>query len=393
MATEGYLRYAVSRRTVVALGVAISLGLAASRADADAGDIALGRLSYFDRGTAGMPDFAFAGGCGTAATMGAGCLPDNQLFFNLVNELGGALAPSLLAPARTIGYGGLYFGIEESISNINGGGEYWRRGTVGTDRDLAMMRGTATVRESLPSVLAVQRLHVRKGFPYGFELGLQTSWVADSSMVALGLDIRWAPFEGFRTGIGYLPDLAFRGAVNTLVGNPQLYLTIVSVDASLSKPFTLGGMSVLTPFLGAQALMILGDSTVVDGTPTRSNYQECTRREVQFDPPPPATPTGSHLGCTAGTMPEGIANDSHNDFVFTPVRLLRWRLFGGLQFRFGIFTLSGEFAIDIVRPSFMTDPNANSPGGRPNATGGRDPITITQTNQWMTTIGLGVTFN
>jgi hypothetical protein len=48
-------------------------------------------------------------------------------------------------------------------------------------------------------------------------------------------------------------------------------------------------MSVLTPFLGGQALMILGDSTVVDGTPTRSNYQECTRRDVAFDPPPPAS--------------------------------------------------------------------------------------------------------
>ncbi|MEI8257762.1 MAG: hypothetical protein WCJ30_18960, partial [Deltaproteobacteria bacterium] len=242
----------------------------AFNASADPNDLALNRLSMYQQ--PGAPgQYVFAGGCGTASAGFAQCEADNQMFVNLVNELGGALAPPLLAPARTTGYNGLYLGYEHTITGINGSGEYWARGTMGGERT---GEGTAQVRANVPRQLYVSHFHARKGLPYGFELGMHANWLHDSGMVSLGVDIRWALFEGFHSGVGYLPDFAVRGSVNTLVGNQQLYLTVVGLDAMISKPISLGGVATLTPYLGGQGLLIFGDSTVIDGTPERSAYQE-----------------------------------------------------------------------------------------------------------------------
>jgi hypothetical protein len=374
---------------VPAAAIAASFALESGTAHADPNDLALNRLSFYNGAPAGMPaDFRFQGGCGTMSSNYAQCEPDNQLFVNLVNQLGGALAPVLLAPAGTIGYNGLYFGYEHSISNINGDGEYWHRGTVGTPEG-RIPNGGGLTRERAPTALFVSRLHVRKAFPYGFELGLQSSYVHDSSMFALGLDIRWALFEGFRTGVGYLPDLAVRGSVNTLVGNPQLYLTIVGVDVSLSKQFSIAGLMNFTPYIGGQALMILGDSTVVDATPERSAYQECARRHVAFD-----TMGGSSLLCDAGTgTPMGAPNDSRNEMVFQQTRILRWRAFAGLRYTVGIVTVTGEFAMDVTEPNWLNGEGSVAGAGRPDASGVRGAPTFDSFQQWMTSFGVGLTFH
>lgn len=373
----------------VTIASAASVLLAASAVRADANDLALNRLSYALPSDPQEPPI-FAGGCGTEATGFAACVPDNQLFVNLVNQLGGVLAPALLAPAGTMGYNGLYFGYEHSLTGVRGAGEYWHRGTEGTPTN-RLGSGTSALRDRMPDALFVSRFHVRKGFPYGFELGLQTSWLHDSSLVALGLDIRWALFEGFRTGVGYLPDFAVRGAVNTLVGNPQLYLTVVGIDASLSKQITVAGLVTLTPYLGGQALMIFGDSTVIDATPTRSGYGECARRRVMFgenrDQP-------SVLLCEAGTgTPMGAVNDSLNDMVFMQTRILRWRGFAGLRFRYRYFSLTGEFTMDVPeRPSFLNGENAGRGQGRPSATRTPGDVTFDDYRQWTVSAGVGVQF-
>jgi hypothetical protein len=367
----------------------VSILLAASPVQADANDLALQRLSYAlptDPQSAPI----YGGGCGTASTQYAPCVPDNQAFANLVNQLGGALAPSLLAPAGTLGYNGLYFGYEPSVTGVQGEGDYWHRGTQGTDSN-RLGSGTQARRDRMPNVLFVSRFHVRKAFPYGFELGLQTSWLHDSSLVALGLDVRWSLFEGFRTGVGYLPDFAVRGSVNTLVGNEQLYLTLVGIDASLSKPFSLAGRFTLTPYLGGQGLLIFGDSTVIDGTPTRSAYQECPRRVVRFgatrDEP-------STLVCEGGSgTPAGAPNDSLNEMVFMPMRLLRWRGFAGLRFRYRYLSITGEFVMDLQeRPSFLEGENTGRGRGPLDEMRNPRDITFDAFRQWTASVGVGLQF-
>ena len=401
--------FGLFRCAVNAAVVAGVVAIAPSTASADANDLALNRLTFYDGAPAGsaMPDWQYRGGCGTGAAINpyARCYADNTLWANLINELGGALAPSLLAPASTVGYNRVYVAYEHGITNINSTTArpdllYWHRGTEGVPGS-TRGDGTERTRTRVADVLFVSRLHMRHGLPYGFELGVQGSYLHDSGLVAMGADIKWALKEGFRRGIGYFPDIAVRGSVNTLVGNQQLYLTIVGVDALLSKPITVTGSLTLTPYIGAQGLLVLGDSQVIDGTPTRSGYQECTRRRTVY-----AADGSSSLVCdaAAANVPAmGVENDSVNDLVFTPVRLLRMRGMGGLRIKYGLFTFTAEFIMDLTAPSWMTG-SCNPMGtttqpsycvtGRPmDGSGVRDQIRVNQDfRQYTINMGAGVTF-
>ncbi len=403
--------FSVFRATAQALLCAGVAALCPTAARADANDLALNRLTFYDAALpgAGTPDWRYNGGCGTMAAVSpyARCYADNTLWANLINELGGALAPALLAPASTIGYNRVYLAYEHGISNINSvpsaNNSYWHRGTEGVPGS-TRGEGTERTRTRVADVLFVSRLHMRHGLPYGFELGVQGSYLHDSGLVAMGLDIKWALKEGFRRGIGYLPDIAVRGAVNTLVGNQQLYLTIVSLDAVISKPLTVTGSLTLTPYAGLQGLMVLGDSQVIDGTPTRSGYQECTRRRTVYSTDAMGNTTSS-LICDAAqnsVMQMGVENDSVNDLVFTPVRLLRLRGMGGLRIKYGLFTFTAEFIMDATAPAWMTG-NCNPMGtsqpaycvtGRPmEGSYGRDQIRVNQDfRQYTINMGAGVTF-
>lgn len=390
----GPLGGAVLRHARAFFAGAVAL-LAPSLASADPNDLALGNLSFYENGTAGAdPRFVPQSGCGTAGTGYAQCYADNEAFANLMNELGGVLAPALLAPAGTIGYNGLYLGYEHTLTNVNGGStagqRYWGRGTEGSP-----------MRMRTPGVMFVSRFHARKGFPMGFELGLQGSYLHDSSMVALGLDIRWAPFEGFRQSWGqFLPDLAFRGAVNTLAANSQAYLTVITVDASISKAFTLGGQMTLTPYGGAAAMMIFGDSAVVDATPLRSSYGECQRRVITYGTNPDGS-ANSRLECrSGGGTPAMVANDSQNELVFSAARILRWRGFLGARLRYGMFTFTAEFGFDASDPSWLGGVNADARmagsatplTGLPNNDGSPSSLTFAGFRQYSGSVGVGLTF-
>ncbi len=411
-------------RTATRSILVTALALTPLSAAADPMDLALHRLSYYNNtswsggGVNYEPSrWLFQGGCGTQGTarsaMGSGqeyaqCYPDNQLWANLVNELGGALAPGLSAPAMTLGYGGVYFGYEMAVSNLDRTADHWRRGTQGSASS-NVGTGTASQRDRGDANSFVSRLHVRKGLPLGFELGTQVSYLHSSNIWAIGLDLRWSLLEGFRRGVGYLPDFAVRGAVNTVVGQSQFNLTVVGIDATLSKRFTIGGQLRLTPILGGQFLMILGDSGVVDFTPDRSAFAEGPRQEIRYVPDTRPTtdtmrsPSGlvGQLQCGGGGRPvsttlPGDLNDTRNAGVFSAMRIYRGRMIAGLQLQWEMFTVSGEFSYDMVPAGFLRTPNSEA--GRPLTTpvamgaATRAPVTLNDFRQWTTTIAVGFTF-
>jgi hypothetical protein len=400
----------------------LALSLLSSAARADPMDLALNRLSYYNDtpwvGGGVNYDPArwhFDGGCGTAATGGAmaqpfaQCYADNQLWANLVNQLGVALAPGLSAPAMTLGFSGLYVGYEVAVSNLQNTSDAWRRGSAGSVSSV-VGTGTAARRDNGDPDSFVSRIHIRKGLPLGFELGTQVSHLHSSNIWAIGLDLRWSLFEGFRRGIGYLPDFAVRGSVNTMVGQSQMNLTTVGLDAMLSKRFTVGGQLRLTPFLGGQFLMILGDSGVIDFTPTRSAFAECPRQEIRYvnDTRPTTDPMRSPSGlvgqlqCGSGGQPAaaglpGDLNDTRNSGVFAAMRIYHTRMIAGLQAQWEMFTVSGEFALDMTPPGWMRTPStdAGRPSTAPNVMGQaapRTPITLDDYRMWTTTIAVGLTF-
>lgn len=398
---------------------AAAVVLAGATASADPMDLSLNRLSYYNNtpwnngGVSYQPSrWAFRGGCGTAATAGsdgqafAQCFPDNQLWANLVNQLGAALAPSLAAPAMTLGTSGLYVGYEVSVTNLQASGDQWRRGTQGTAAS-DVNSDTSTLRDNGDSAAIVSRLHVRKGLPFGFELGTQVSHLHSSDIWAIGLDLRWALFEGFHRNLGWLPDLAVRGSVNTVAGQSQMSLTVVGIDAVLSKRFTLGGMVRLSPYLGAQGMFIFGDSGVIDFTPSRSAQAECPRPQVRYTPDTRTgadrSPSGlvGQVVCNGGGAPPvaglpGDLNDTRNSAVFQPMRILRTRGFLGLQLQWEILMITAEFSVDLGDPSFTSTPPADA--GRPvttNVAAGaatRTPVSLDNYTQWTTTVGVGLAF-
>jgi hypothetical protein len=404
----------------IAASLVLSAVLSASGAHADPMDLALNRLSLYNntpwRGGGVTYDparWTFRGGCGTAATVngaqGSGqafaqCLPDNELWANLVNELGGALAPSISTPAMTLGLAGVYVGYEVAITNLNRLSQYWARGTEGS-ASINAGSGTASIRDRGDSAAVVSRLHVRKGLPFGFEIGTQASYLHSSSIWAIGLDLRWSPFEGFRRGVGYLPDIAVRAAVNTVVGQSQLNLTIVDADVSLSKRFTVGGSVRLTPVLGAQMLFIFGDSGVIDFTPSRSANAECPRQEVRYvaDANSPSMRSGQ-LQCGSGAPLPSVGgqsipaelNDTRNNGVFAPMRIRRVRGFFGLQFQWEILTIMADMSIDLADPAFFSEPSSDAgrpaTTGTPTATVARTPISFAGFSQWTTNVAVGLTF-
>ena len=114
-----------------------------------------------------------------------------------------------------------------------------------------------------PNFLQTLQLDVRKGLPMSFEIGVNLMWLVDSEVFTPA-----SRFDGrCRKGYAYIPDLAIRGAVNHMVGNRDLQLTTLALDAVLSKSFGLGGTVNIAPYAGWSLIMIAASSRVIDPTP------------------------------------------------------------------------------------------------------------------------------
>jgi hypothetical protein len=170
------------------------------------------------------------------------------------------------------------------------------------------------------SLYNFSRLVVRKGLPFGFELGLTAGHAYHSELWAWGAEIKWSIFEGFRTGaLRFLPELAVRGAVHTITGDSEFSLTVASLDVILSKEIVLGETVQLDPFIGGGLLWTIADSEIVDLTP-----------EVP--------------GTTVGQI------EASNAYVFPDIRTMRARIGGGLQLRYKAFLLTASAHVDAVQP-------------------------------------------
>ena len=315
------------------------------------------------------------------------CLPNNVSWANLMSELGYAIAPAAFRPARTTGFGGFAIGFEASFAHINAGAidatgtPYWQVGTRGPV-DPATHQ-FSVVNKNPDSFLQIYTVDVRKGLPYGFELGGVLGYVANTSLWVAGGDAHWALLEGYRTGaLGYLPDVAICGGVRTLAGAPSFFLTTVGLDVQLSKPFTLADSAVLTPYVSGQRLIIFADSSVVDLTPNVDPLQQCGYEGPNVPSNPYAkgpvydgTPVCRNtLNTSSGST---IANNSdfNNNVTFQRARIHRWRGIVGLTYRYGVLYLAGELAMDLEDPSAE---NAN--------------LGVSGSRQWTISLGAGVMF-
>jgi hypothetical protein len=258
---------------------------------------------------------------------------DDDAYRRVMADFAGAMTPPVLTPAGTRGVRGLYIGFESWITNIDHGAEHWHRAVEGDGRDSSRERS-----RFVDEVLAWGRVNVRKGLPFGFELGTNLGYLANTSYFTLGAEVRWALFEGFREDIGWIPDLAVRGSVQTLIGDGEFNVTVPSVDLILSEPFVVASTLEVVPWISAQVAFPFVDSELVDLTPETSAFSGCS--------PDPSTPDGS-LPSPYCRMNGAELNQS---VVFPSMRSTRYRVGGGLQLRYEMFTLLSSFTFDATRP-------------------------------------------
>jgi hypothetical protein len=314
-------------------------------------DLALHRLrveASSAEGSTCSPVFAIGGASSTRQWC-----PDDGAWRSIVAQLGGSLVPSPLGPPHARGMRGLYVGIDTSITPVDSQADYWKRGSRGSDSSVEQNR-------AVDPVLAWQRLTVRKGLPLGFELGANAAFAANTSYWAAGGEVRWALFEGLRqasSGV-YYPELAVRGAVQTLLGDRSANVTVPAVDVSLGGRFVIDGVLELSPYGGAQVAWIFADSGTVDLTPDRNAWAECNPDTTQ-----------PSLTC------RGDSTDLNHDVGFSSVRSTRVRGFLGLQMRVEWFALTAAFSGDLMTPHEV---DGSAPASVPR--------------QWRLDVGLGVSY-
>jgi len=371
-------------RLTLALVLVCALWPAAVHADDM--DVTLSRFRIATRNSDGSAVADLPPGCSGTGENGlprAYC-PDADSWRRLTSQLGASLIPPVLAPARTVGYGGTQVAIEGWITGIDAR-EYWRVGTEGDES------AGAEGRNRFPdSTLIWSRVAIRKGFPFGFQLGTSFGHLFNTQMWAWGLEIQWALFEGYRTGIGVLPDIAVRGMVHTMTGDAEFNLTVPSVDVVISKPITIAGTGTITPFVSGLISWIFADSELVDLTPDIDAFAEC-------QPSPTSTMTSCTRDATRdppiadGRMP---GEDYNNNATFPQLRATRMRLALGVQGRYEALTLTGSFQFDLSKPGNCRPYNADPDlyDDPDNVCDERTDVPADLPRQWTVAFGAGLQF-
>jgi len=286
------------------------------------------------------------------------CVFDDAAFKKIISQYGFAFAPLAMYPARTTGFGGFQMGIQAAYTNIDRKADYWQNGTQGP---VDPNTGQNSIRNNSPdSWLQVYNFNVRKGLPFGFELGVNIGYMVRTSIVSGGADVRWALLEGFRTGLlGVLPDLAIGAGVRTITGTSEMQLTVASGDGIVSKPIPIADSSVFTPYIGYQFIRIFGDSGLIDSTPATDaigycNYQGQKVPGGWTDPnlPPGTKPPGPYTGqpvCgPSDNGTDGSPADLNNTKVFQRTRITRHRIVAGISYRYEMVVVGAQYITDLV---------------------------------------------
>lgn len=152
-------------------------------------------------------------------------------FKDFSEELGVALSYRNNLPPHPLGVTGFDAGVEVSAVDINDGSGYWN----------AAFGGDA------PSLIVLPRLRVRKGLPFGIDVGAMYSNAGNTNIELYGFEVSKALLEGTAA----TPALGVRGTYTKLTGVPDVELQTVGIDASVGK-----GILFFTPYAGAGVVWI-----------------------------------------------------------------------------------------------------------------------------------------
>jgi len=277
-----------------ALAAALLFAAGDRPARADDNDLILGRLGDVVMDESGAP----------VAAIGS-----NQDFRSLASELGVVLAPRLAEPAETLGLAGFEFSADLAWTRVHTDRRFWRALAGSPDPS-----GTGSHGGDFMTTVG---LFARKGIwlpAPSFELGLGAVHLFDSRLWAAQAYVKLAVIEGYRERP--LPSFALRAGASRMFGSSEMNLTVVSLDAALSRSFAVAGVMSVAPYTGWNTLIISPGSEVIDKTP---------QVDVRVEP-----------------------GDANLDFVFAAQdSIVRHRLFGGVKLKHYLVSLSLEVALAL----------------------------------------------
>lgn len=152
-------------------------------------------------------------------------------FNTLTKEAGAALGYRNMAPAAALGITGFDVGGEFTTISIDKNSRYWN----------------SAFNNDAPSYLVIPKIRVRKGLPFGIDIGAMYSYIPDSNVKLYGAELSKSIIEG---GMA-TPSVGIRATYTKLAGVDDLGLQTYGVDASISKGFLF-----VTPYAGAGVMRI-----------------------------------------------------------------------------------------------------------------------------------------
>ncbi len=192
---------------------------------------------------------------------------DNKAYGSLMNELSLAMGPRMVGPAASLGGLGIEAAYEFSFVQINASNQYWVDAADGPE-----------------STLTTGQLRVRKGMPYGIQLGGSLTHITESNLWAIGVEFNASLVDGFVN----VPDVALHTSISTVLGNADLSMMIVGADLVASKSFGIAGLFALQPWAGYsfvftyvqphQIDVYVGETDVETATMRLSQLQQVTHR-------------------------------------------------------------------------------------------------------------------
>jgi opacity protein-like surface antigen len=166
----------------------------------------------------------------------------NAEFAKFVRQAGTLTAYRAVAPAEPLGVLGFDIGIESSFVKLDDSA--WQA---------ALNQGNTEVPEYLPA----PRLHLRKGLPFGIDVGASYTQVPSSDIAVFGAELQYALLKGSVA----TPALALRANYSKLVGVDEIDLQTYGADAVISK-----GFAMLTPYGGIGYMHASGSYEGTDST-------------------------------------------------------------------------------------------------------------------------------
>jgi len=321
------------------LSAAAVLCASASGARAESMDLALSRL----RIVGGRP------GCAGTGTTARQFCPSQAPFERLVSEFAMSMAPPVNTPARGIGPRAFALALDTTVTGIESASPYWSAGTEGAGQNAA---AELDANPNPASAMIWNRFQLRSGLPLGFEVGAALAQGLDTSMWTLGLSLKWAVFEGFRTGLGRMPDVALRAELVRSVGSSQATVQLYTTDITLSKPFVIEHAWTLSPLAGLQLVLVDVTSGVIDLTPggltpAISNTPDPSLDATNACIPLPGNQPTAALVCT------GDSADTVNNVTFDTVAQTRARAFFGAQLGYRMITFAASMQVDLLAPGLV----------------------------------------